>query len=208
MRRTFVAIGSAVLAAVITTVAAWTFLVPFSVREGFITVVYCLCMPPHWLPADNQRLMEANGWFAIGDRRFHLYAPAGSQFWPDSGLSGRIVTPRFVLRYVYGARGLPQGGRDVVDEPIRVDAMPAILSRMTLPGASEAYYAALYVPPSVGRPVPLLIFGTFRSSTDRAIADAILATVSFRPFESGPELVQPAPVKVEPPVFDIAGDPA
>lgn len=209
MWRTLVKCGAAVLAVIIVSVAVYTFFIPPHVDRFFRTIMECMCIPPRWHPANDEQLLAANGWFKVNADRFTLYAPPGTMIRHRNAWDGDIVTPRFVLKFEFGATELPAAGRDTVDEPLRIEGRNAILRRATSPDG--ALFAGLFVPQALvlnGRPVPLVIHGTFRTSGDRAVADAVLHTISFKPFVPPEWEHQPPAVQAEPPVFDIAPDPS
>jgi hypothetical protein len=211
MRRAYAKFTGIVLALGVVTAMTWSFFVATPIYYyGYMrSAVLCLCMPPRWQPANSEALLAANGWFKINAGRFSLYAPPATMVRQTNSWDGKIITPRFVLTYELGANGFGASGHDVVDEAIRVEGRSAILRRATAPDGS--YFAGLFVSQAIvvnGRSVPLLIQGTFRTRGDRAVVDAVLQTVSFKPFLPPNWEHRPPPVKVEPPAFDIAPDPA
>jgi hypothetical protein len=212
MRRTSIKVMSAALAVVIVSVASLGFLVNSQRYHSYVlSIVYCLCMPPQWLPARSEELLAANGWFKVDTGKFNLYAPAGTMIRPANAWDGQIVTPRFALNYELGAPTPARVGTDAVEEAVRIEGRDAVLRRATVPGSGPQYVATLFVPQALvrnGRPVSLLISGRFQSAGERAVADAMLVTVSFQPYMPPYWERQPPAVKAEPPVFDIAPDPA
>jgi len=208
MRRSHAQLTGAVLAVAIVVGTAWGFFFTSTLptyRGHFTTIVDCFCWPPAWHRADSERLLAANGWFKTAAGRFTLYAPPNTIVRPANAWDGRIVTQGFALDYEFGAPGFATGGRDPVDEPVRIEGRDAQLRRATLDGAAP-YFAGLFVPKALmqgGQPLSLLITGRFRTRGERARADAMLATVSFRPHESPDWERRPPQAKVEEPVVNL-----
>jgi len=209
MRRVLIRANAAFLAVIVVAVAVWAFFIPAHVFVLYTTILECMCVPQHWYPASSDKLLAANGWFKINVRQFNLYAPPGTMIRPTNKWDGRIVTPRFVLNYEIGSTGFAAADRDVVDEPVRIDGRSAVLRRAITSDGS--YFGGLFVQQALvlnRHSVSLLIQGSFRTRGDRAVADAVLQTVSFEPFLPPVWEHQPPAVRAEPPTFDIAPDPA